>query len=480
MPGLRALSSAADAPYDVVVIGGGPGGYPAAIKAGQMGLKVACIEKRGRLGGTCLNVGCIPSKALLHSSHLYEEAAHGWGPHGISADNVKMDLGKLMEHKSKTVTGLTGGIEGLLKKYKVDYFKGTGEILAAGSVKIHPIEGAEGGTLSAKNIVIATGSEPAKLPGVPVDEKTIVTSTGALELSEVPKKMVVVGGGVIGLEMGSVWRRLGSEVTVVEFMDGIGGPMDKEMATTLLRVFKKQGMKFKLSTKVNSAAVLPTGGAKLEIDSVKGDKPETIEADIVLVSTGRAPVTEGLGLENVGVKVSARGQVEIDDHFATNVPGIFAIGDVVRGPMLAHKAEEEGIAVIEQIAGKGGHVNYDCIPGVIYTHPEVATVGKTEEELKAAGVEYKVGKFPFMANSRARANADTDGLVKMIADKETDRLLGIHIIASNAGEMIAEGVLAMEYGASAEDIGRTCHAHPTMSEAFKEAAMAVYDKPIHF
>jgi len=475
----RFLSSSAE-PYDVIVIGGGPGGYPAAIKAGQMGLRVACVEKRGRLGGTCLNVGCIPSKALLHSSHLYEEAKHGWGPHGISADNVAMDLGKLMEHKSKTVSGLTGGIEGLFKKYKVDYFVGSGEIVSAGSVKVAPIDGSAVQTLSTKDIVIATGSEPAKLPGVPVDEKTIVTSTGALDLTAVPKSMVVVGGGVIGLEMGSVWRRLGTEVTVVEFMDAIGGPMDAEIAKTMQRIFKKQGMKFKLGTKVNSAEVLPGGGARLQVDSVKGGKAETIDTDIVLVSTGRAPFTEGLGLENVGVKVNGRGQVEIDEHFATNVPGIWAIGDVVRGAMLAHKAEEEGIAIIEQLAGKGGHVNYECIPGVIYTHPEVATVGKTEEELKAAGIEYKKGTFPFMANSRARANADTDGLVKMLADAKTDRVLGIHIIASNAGEMIAEGVLAMEYGASAEDIGRTCHAHPTMSEAFKEAAMAVYDKPIHF
>jgi len=476
----RMLSTAPTEPYDIIVVGGGPGGYPAAIKAGQMGMRVACVEKRGSLGGTCLNVGCIPSKALLHSSHLYEEAKHGWGPHGISADNVAMDLSKLMDHKRKTVTGLTGGIEGLFKKYGVDYYKGTGEITAAGAVTCHPIDGSASVALKTKDIVIATGSEPAKLPGVPVDEATIVTSTGALELSSVPKKMVVVGGGVIGLEMGSVWRRLGTEVTVVEFMDGIGGPMDAEIAKTLLRIFKKQGMKFKLSTKVNKAEVLPSGGAKLEIDSRDGGKPETIEADIVLVSTGRAPVTDGLGLENVGVKVNGRGQVEIDDHFATNVPGIWAIGDVVRGAMLAHKAEEEGIAIVEQLAGKGGHVNYECIPGVIYTHPEVATVGKTEEELKAAGIEYKKGTFPFMANSRARANADTDGLVKFLADKETDKVLGIHIIASNAGEMIAEGVLAMEYGASAEDIGRTCHAHPTMSEAFKEAAMATYDKPIHF
>jgi len=475
----RGLASAAE-PYDVVIVGGGPGGYPAAIKAGQMGMKVACIEKRGRLGGTCLNVGCIPSKALLHSSHLYEEAAHGWGPHGISADNVKIDLAKLMSHKDKTVTGLTGGIEGLFKKYKVDYFKGTGEIVGAGSVKCHPMDGGAAQTLTAKNIVIATGSEPAKLNGVPVDEKTIVTSTGCLELTSIPKTLVVVGGGVIGLEMGSVWRRLGADVTVVEFLDGIGGPMDKEMAKTMERIFKKQGMKFKLKTKVNSAEVLPGGGARLHLDSVAGDKPETLDADIVLVSTGRVPNTVGLGLDKIGVKVNKRGQVEIDDHFATNVPGIYAIGDVVRGPMLAHKAEEEGIAIIEQIAGKGGHVNYDTIPGVIYTHPEVATVGKTEEELIKAGIEYKKGTFPFMANSRARANADTDGLVKMLACAKTDRVLGIHIIASNAGEMIAEGVLAMEYGASAEDIGRTCHAHPTMSEAFKEAAMATYDKPIHF
>jgi dihydrolipoamide dehydrogenase len=476
---LRSLSSTAE-PYDMVVIGGGPGGYPAAIKAGQMGMKVACIEKRGRLGGTCLNVGCIPSKALLHSSHLYEEAAHGWGPHGISADNVKMDLEKLMAHKAKTVTGLTGGIEGLFKKYKVDYFKGTGEILSAGSVKCTPVDGSEVTTLAAKNIVIATGSEPSQLPGVPIDEKVIVTSTGALDLSAVPKKMIVIGAGVIGLEMGSVWRRLGSEVTVVEFLDRITPGMDTEIATSLQRIFKKQGMKFKMGTKVLSAVAKPEGGATLTVEPVKGGDPEVIEADVILCSTGRVPFTAALGLDNVGIKVNKRGQVEVDDHFATNVPGIFAIGDVVRGAMLAHKAEEEGIAIAEQIGGKAGHVNYECIPNVIYTSPEVATVGKTEEELKAEGVSYKKGTFPFAANSRARANADTDGMVKMLADKETDRLLGIHIIASNAGEMIAEGVLAMEYGASAEDIGRTCHAHPTMSEAFKEAAMAVYDKPIHF
>jgi len=467
-------------PYDVIVIGGGPGGYPAAIKAGQMGLRVACIEKRGRLGGTCLNVGCIPSKALLHSSHLYEEAKHGWGPHGISADNVQMDLDKLMKHKSKTVTGLTGGIEGLFKKYKVDYMKGTGEITSAGAVSMHPIDGGAAVPMTTKNIVIATGSEPASLPNVPVDEKSIVTSTGALDLTKVPEKMIVIGAGVIGLEMGSVWRRLGSKVTVVEFLDRITPGMDTEVASTMQKLFKKQGMEFKMSTKVMSASAKEGGGASLVTQPVAGGAEEVIDADVVLVSTGRVPFTEGLGLDNVGIKMTPRGQVEVDDHFATNVPGIYAIGDVVRGAMLAHKAEEEGIAVIEQIAGFSGHVNYDCIPNVIYTHPEVATVGKSEEELKAAGVAFKVGKFPFMANSRARANADADGFVKFLADAETDRVLGIHIIASNAGEMIAEGVLAMEYGASSEDIGRTCHAHPTMSEAFKEAAMATYGKPIHF
>ncbi len=473
-------TDAGSQPYDVVVVGGGPGGYPAAIKAGQLGLKVACVEMRGRLGGTCLNVGCIPSKALLHSSHLYEEAAKGWGPHGISADNVKIDLDKLMKHKDKTVAGLTTGIEGLFKKNKVDYFKARGEITAAGAVTAHPIDGSEPVPLAAKNIVIATGSEPASLPGVEVDEASVVTSTGALKLGAIPKKMVVIGAGVIGLEMGSVWRRLGAEVTVIEYLDRITPGLDTEVASSLQKLFKRQGMKFKMATKVISAKPKEGGGATLVTVPVKGGDEETLETDIVLLSTGRTPFTEGLGLDKVGVKMTPRGQVEVDDHFATNVPGIFAIGDVVRGAMLAHKAEEEGIAIVEQIAGLGGHVNYDAIPNVIYTHPEVATVGKTEEELKEAGVAYKVGKFPFMANSRARAIADADGFVKFLADKETDKVLGIHIIASNAGEMIAEGVLGMEYGASCEDIGRTCHAHPTMSEAFKEAAMATYSKPIHF
>jgi len=446
-----------------------------------MGLRVACVEKRGKLGGTCLNVGCIPSKALLHSSHLYEEAKDGWGPHGISADNVKIDLNKLMAHKSKTVDGLTGGIAGLFKKYNVDYILGSGEIVSKDSISVSPLDGATPSVINAKNIVIATGSVPASLPNVPIDETRIVSSTGALELKEVPKKMIVIGAGVIGLEMGSVWRRLGAEVTVVEFLDRITPTMDNEISTTLHRIFKKQGMKFKMQTKVLGATLKPDGsGVSLETQPVKGGDVAALDADIVLVATGRVPHTEKLGLSNVGVKVSERGQVEIDDHWRTNVPNIYAIGDVVKGPMLAHKAEEEGIAVVEHIAGKGGHVNYEAIPNVIYTHPEVASVGKTEEELKSEGVAYNVGKFPFMANSRARANADSDGLVKFLACKETDKILGIHIVASNAGEMIAEGVLAMEYGASCEDIGRTCHAHPTMSEAFKEAAMSAYGKPIHF
>jgi len=472
--------------YDMVVIGGGPGGYPTAIKAGQLGMKVACIEMRGRLGGTCLNVGCIPSKALLHSSHLYEEAAKGWGPHGISADNVKMDLDKLMKHKAKTVTGLTGGIEGLFKKYKVDYFKGKGEITAPGSVAMHPMEGGPAQTLSTKNIVIATGSVPAGVPGATVtvdnDAKVIVDSTGCLDLEKIPEKLIVIGAGVIGLEMGSVWRRLGTEVTVVEYLDRITPGIDDEIAKKFKQILEKQGMKFKMGYAVKSATN-EGGKGMLVMDPVGGGATETLEADVILSATGRVPYTEGLGAENVGVKLGARGMVEIDDHFATNVPGIYAIGDAVRGAMLAHKAEEEGIAIAEQLAGLGGHVNYDAIPGVIYTHPEVASVGKTEEQLKGEGVAYKVGTFPFMANSRARAMADADGLVKFLIQDggaHDGMVLGIHIIASNAGEMIAEGVLAMEYGASAEDIGRTCHAHPTMSEAFKEAAMSAYGKPIHF
>jgi len=440
---------------------------------------VACVESRGALGGTCLNVGCIPSKALLHSSHIYEEAAHGFGPHGIAADNVRMQLDKLMEHKSKTVTSLTGGIEGLFKKAKVDYVKGKGTMLSPTSVGVVDLEGKDLGALKTKNIVIATGSVPTPLPGVPMDEERIVSSTGCLDLKEIPKKMIVIGAGVIGLEMGSVWRRLGSEVTVVEFLDHITPGLDKEIAKTFQRSLTKQGMKFKLNTKVVSGE-RDGDACKLVVESRKDGKQDTLDADIVLVAIGRSPYTEGVGAENLGIKMGPRGTIEVDDNLMTNVPSVYAIGDCIRGPMLAHKAEEEGIAVAETIAGGHGHVNYDCIPGVIYTHPEVANVGKTEEELKEAGVQYAVGKFPFMANSRARAMADTDGVVKFLTEKDSGKILGIHIVASNAGEMIAEGVLAMEYGASAEDVARTCHAHPTMSEAFKEAAMDAYDKPIHF
>ncbi|KAG8469706.1 hypothetical protein KFE25_006161 [Diacronema lutheri] len=476
---LRRLSSFGGTEYDVVIVGGGPGGYPAAIKAGQLGLKVACVEMRGALGGTCLNVGCIPSKALLHSSHLYEEAAHGFGPHGIKADNVRIELDKLMEHKQKTVTGLTSGIEGLLKKYKCDYIKGKGKILKAGEVQVTDLDGNVAGVIKTKNIVIATGSVPTPLPPVPVDEEVIVSSTGCLSLKKVPKKMIVIGAGVIGLEMGSVWRRLGADVTVVEFLERVTPGIDEEIAKTFQRTLSKQGMKFKMGTKVVKGERVGDG-AKLTVESVKKGEQEVLDADIVLVAIGRSPFTAGLGLDDAGVKMGPRGIVDVDDHFATNVPGIWAIGDVIRGTMLAHKAEEEGIAVIENIVGKKGHVNYDAIPNVIYTFPELACVGKTEDEVKAAGIKYKIGKFPLMANSRARANALTDGLVKFVTEADTGKILGVHIIAHNAGEMIAEGVLGLEYGATAEDIARTCHAHPTMSEAFKEAAMAAYDKPIHF
>ena len=387
----------------------------------------------------------------------------------------------MMAQKSKSVSGLTKGIEGLFKKNKVTYAKGWGSLTSTPGEVVVAKEDGTTETISTKNVILATGSEPASLPGVDVDEETVVTSTGALALTEVPKRMVVIGGGVIGLELGSVWGRLGAEVTVVEFAKDICPPMDAQVRKTFQRALKKQGFNFKMEKKVTSAKKLASGAIELTVEPSAGGDAETLEADVVLVATGRKPYTSGLGLDAAGVETNARGQVVVDMHtYATNKPGVYAIGDIVEGPMLAHKAEEEGIAVIEHIAGKGGHVNYDAIPNVIYTHPEVATVGKTEEELKAAGIEYNVGKFPFMANSRARANADTDGLVKFLADKTTDKVLGIHIIASNAGEMIAEGVLGMEYGASAEDIGRTCHAHPTMSEAFKEAAMATYGKPIHF
>ena len=495
--------------YDVCVIGGGPGGYVSAIKAAQLGLKTVCVESRGTLGGTCLNVGCIPSKALLHSSHLYEEALHDFKQHGIIVDNVSVDMEQMQKSKNEAISGLTQGIEkALFKKYGVDYVKGKGKITGATQVSAELLEGGNQ-TIEAKNILIATGSEPTPLPPVPVDNdgQKIVDSTGALELKEIPKKMAVVGGGVIGLEMGSVWRRLGTEVHVIEFLDNIIPGTDLEITKAFLRTLKKQGMKFKLKTKVTKSEVLADdGGVKLTTEPSKGGDEKEETYDVVLVSTGRRPYTEGLGLESMGIEMDRLGRVVTDEHFQTNIPSIYAIGDVIDGPMLAHKAEEEGkysagckpviyiiscsnnstlpptvgIAAIEHIAGLGGHINYETIPGVIYTYPEVATVGKTEENLKEEGIEYNKGVFPFQANSRARTVHQADGMVKILSEKETDRIVGIHIVASNAGEMIAEGVLGMEYGASSEDIARTCHAHPTLSEAFKEAAMATYDKPIHF
>mmetsp|Transcript_7536 Transcript_7536/g.12561 ORF Transcript_7536/g.12561 Transcript_7536/m.12561 type:complete len:500 (+) Transcript_7536:56-1555(+) len=469
--------------YDVVVVGGGPGGYVAAIKAAQLGLKTACVEMRGTLGGTCLNVGCIPSKALLQSTHHFHDAKHHFADHGIKFDGaVEMDVGVMQAAKAKTVAGLTGGIEHLFKKHKVDYFKGKGKLAGPNAVSVE-LNDAAGGmeTLDTKNIVIATGSEVSPLPPVPVDNAgmKIVDSTGALEIDKIPTNMAVVGGGVIGLEMGSVWSRLGTNVTVIEFMDRLCPSMDLELTKKFQTTLKKQGFKFQLKTKVVKSEVT-ANGVKITTEPSKGGDTKETEYDIVLVATGRRPYTDGLGLEALGIQTDKLGRIEVDDHFRTATPSIYAIGDCIDGPMLAHKAEEEGIAAIETIAGFAGHVNYDAIPGVIYTYPEVASVGKTEEELKEAGVDYVTGSFPFAANSRARANGSSEGFVKVLADKVTDRILGVHVIGPNAGEMIAEGVIGMEYGASSEDIARTCHAHPTLSEAFKEACMDTYDKPIHF
>jgi dihydrolipoamide dehydrogenase len=464
----RTFSSAVQ--HDLVVVGGGPGGYVAAIKAAQLGMKVACVEKRGALGGTCLNVGCIPSKALLHSSHLYEEASHSFSKYGINCEKVSFDLDGIMKQKRTAVTGLTKGIEGLFRKNKVDYFKGTGKIESANVVSV---DGKD--QINAKNILIATGSAPIELPFLKFDEKVVVSSTGALSLATVPKRMAVIGGGVIGLELGSVWRRLGTEVTVIEATPRCVPSLDNEVGDAFVKILEKQGMKFMMSTKVLSADVR-ADGATLKLD---GDR--SLDVDVVLVSVGRKPYTDGLGLESVGIERDKAGRIVVDSHFRSKVPHIYAIGDVIAGPMLAHKAEEEGIAAVEIIAGKAGHVNYDTIPGVVYTYPEVASVGKTEQQLKADGVKYKVGKFPFMANSRARTNDEADGLVKVLTDAETDRLLGMHIIGTAAGEQIAEGVLAMEYGASSEDVARTCHAHPTLSEAIKEACLqSAFGKAIHF
>lgn len=458
--------------YDLVVIGGGPGGYVAAIKAAQLGMKVACVEKRGALGGTCLNVGCIPSKALLQSSHLFEEIEQHAKDHGINA-SAKLDLKTMLARKDKVVEDLTKGIEGLFKKNKVDYVKGFGTITGKNEVTVDAKD-----KLATKNILIATGSDVMPLPGVEIDEKKIVSSTGALTLDKVPGHLVVVGGGVIGLEMGSVWRRLGSKVTVVEFLDRIVPGMDGEIGKQFQKILTKQGMEFKLSTKVTSAKS-SAKGVSLTVEPAAGGDAEKIEADVVLVAIGRRPYTEKLGVENVGIELDKRGRIPVNDHLQTAVPNIYAIGDVVDGPMLAHKAEEEGILVAEQLAGQKPHINYDHIPGVVYTHPEVANLGKTEEQLKEAGVKYKVGKFPFMANSRGRAVGETDGLVKILADAETDRVLGVHIIGPEAGTLIHECVVAMEFGGSSEDIARSCHAHPTLSEAVKEAALATFGKAIH-
>jgi dihydrolipoamide dehydrogenase len=461
--------------YDLIVIGTGPGGYVCAIRAAQLGLKTAVIEKSKTYGGTCANVGCIPSKALLHASELYAEANHGFSAFGIEV-TPKLNLAQMMKHKDDTVASNVGGVAFLLKKNKVDAFAGTGTILGAGQVQV---TGADGATqvLATKSIVIATGSDVATLPGVTLDEKRVVSSTGALTLEAVPKTMVVIGGGVIGLELGSVWARLGATVTVVEYLDRILPGMDLEVAKSFQRILDKQGFKFHLAQKVTKVTQDKSGCA-VHFEPVAGGAGQSLFADVVLVATGRRPYTEGLGLEAAGVAME-RGRVVIDDHFASNVAGIYAIGDVVRGPMLAHKAEDEGIAVAEILAGQAGHVNYDVIPGVVYTYPEVAAVGKTEDELKQAGVAYKVGKFNFSANGRARANRTTDGFAKVIADAATDRVLGVHIVGAGAGDLIHEAAVLMEFGGSAEDLARTCHAHPTMSEAVKEAAMAIDKRAIH-
>jgi dihydrolipoamide dehydrogenase len=462
-----------DTTYDLIVIGGGPGGYVCAIRAAQLGLKAACVEKRGKLGGTCLNVGCIPSKALLHSSEKYAEARHKLEEHGITVGDLGLDLDVMMDRKDDVVEDLTKGIEFLFKKNKVDYVKGAGVISAPGEVTV---DGQ--GTLKAKAIVIATGSDSAPLKGIEVDEKRIVTSTGALDLEAVPQRLVVIGGGYIGLEMGSVWLRLGSEVTVVEFLDRIVPGMDGEISKQFQRILKKQGFDFRLGTKVTGAKVADDR-VKLTVEPAQGGDAEEIEADVVLLSVGRVPYTQDLGLEGVGVEIDRRGFVKVDGRYRTGVDGIYAIGDVIPGPMLAHKAMEEGIAVAEIIAGHAGHVNYATVPGIVYTWPEVAAVGQTEEQLKEAGVDYKVGKFPFAANSRSRCTGEQDGLVKILADAKTDRILGGHIIGPEAGDMIHEIVVAMEFGGSAEDLALSFHGHPTYNESIREAALAVHGRPIH-
>jgi dihydrolipoamide dehydrogenase len=468
--------------YDLVVIGSGPGGYVCAIRAAQLGMKVAVVEKRKTFGGTCLNIGCIPSKALLHASELFEEAGHTFEKMGIKVAAPKLDLPGMMKFKDEGVDGNVKGIAFLFKKNKIDAFQGTGKVLAPGQVEVATVE-AKAQTIETKAIVIATGSDVARLNGIDIDEKRVVSSTGALSLDKVPQRLLVVGAGVIGLELGSVWRRLGSQVLVVEFLDRILPGIDAEVGKQVQRLLERQGMTFKLSSKLTA---VDESGKKLKakIEPVAGGaaeavEAEAVEADVVLVAIGRVPYTEGLGLEAAGVKRDNRGRVVVDQHFASSVPGIYAIGDVIAGPMLAHKAEDEGIAVAEILAGQAGHVNYDVIPNVVYTYPEIATVGRSEEELKDAGIAYRAGKFPFSANSRARVNLTPEGFVKILADAGTDRVLGVQIVGADAGNMIAEAAMAMEFGASSEDIARTCHAHPTLSEAVKEAALAVDKRPIH-
>ncbi|UTD26910.1 dihydrolipoyl dehydrogenase [Bradyrhizobium sp. WD16] len=465
------------ASYDLIVIGTGPGGYVGAIRAAQLGMKVAVVEKKPTLGGTCLNVGCMPSKALLHASELFEEAEHSFAKMGIGVPTPKLDLPAMMKFKQEGIDGNVKGVDFLMKKNKIDVLRGTGKVLGTGRVEVKAADG-KTEIFETKNIVIASGSDVTRLKGIEIDEKRIVSSTGALSLDKVPEKLVVIGAGVIGLELGSVWRRLGAQVTVVEFLDRILPGMDGEIVRQFQRILEKQGIAFKLGAKVTA---VDASGKKLkaQIESAAGGGAETLEADVVLVAVGRVPFTDGLGLKEAGVALDNRGRIQTDAHFATTVPGVYAIGDVIAGPMLAHKAEDEGVAVAEILAGQSGHVNYDVIPGVVYTTPEVASVGKTEEDLKAAGIAYTVGKFPFTANGRSKVNQTTDGMVKILADARTDRVLGVHIVGREAGEMIHEAAVLMEFGGSAEDLARTCHAHPTRSEAIKEAALSVGKRAIH-
>jgi dihydrolipoamide dehydrogenase len=462
--------------FDVIVMGTGPGGYVCAIRASQLGLKVAVIEKRATHGGTCLNVGCIPSKALLHASELFHEAQHGFAGMGIQV-KPKLDLARMQAFKDEGVKGNVDGVAFLLKKNKIEHFHGTGRVVGTGQVEVTFMNG-ELLELEASSIVIATGSDTARLPGIEIDEKQIVTSTGALTFDKVPKRLLVIGAGVIGLELGSVWRRLGSEVTVVEYLDRILPGMDGDIARSFQRILEKQGLVFKLGSKVVAVTKLGVS-LNVTVEPAAGGAAETLAADAVLVAVGRTPYTKGLGLEAAGIATDAKGRISVNEHYETAVPGVYAIGDVIDGPMLAHKAEDEGMAVAEIIAGQAGHVNYDVIPNVIYTAPEVASVGKTEEELKAEGIAYNSGKFPFTANGRAKVNKTTDGFVKVLADAATDRILGVHIIGAHAGEMIAEAAVIMEFGGSAEDLARTCHAHPTMNEAVKEAALSVAKRAVH-